>query len=130
MDDIKRLKENVKDIKMLFVDDDLAIRESSGMFLKKFFDDVTICENGEEAYEVFTKTKDFDLVITDIKMPKMDGIELAKKIKEISPKTFIIFLTASEQLNDTDSKLASITLQKPLTFDYIIKTLKKLEHIK
>ncbi|SNS77492.1 Response regulator receiver domain-containing protein [Belliella buryatensis] len=82
---------------ILVVDDDMIIR----MVLSKYFKgknfDVTISENGEDAYNQFLDSQDtFDIIITDIMMPIMNGIELAKKIKEKQPNLPIIAITAGD----------------------------------
>jgi DNA-binding response OmpR family regulator len=53
----------------------------------------TLCEDGKEAYKKFRETE-FDLCILDIMLPKMDGFELAAKIKDLNPLVPIIFLTS------------------------------------
>ena len=83
MSDIQVLKEKVRALKVLFVDDEYDVRKGTGMFLKKFFDDVVVCENGKKGLEEFLAAKDFDVVITDILMPIMDGVEMSKKMREI-----------------------------------------------
>ncbi|MCD6173177.1 MAG: response regulator [Sulfurimonas sp.] len=130
MDDIKALREKVKDLKVLFVDDEEDIREGTGIFLNKFFEDVTICSDGEEALKIFKKEGDFNLIISDILMPNMDGIEMMQEIRKINPDIFAIFLTASRQTGEIDSKLANITLQKPLSFKNMIFLMQKLGDMK
>ena len=130
MDDIKALKEKVKDLKLLFVDDEKDVRDGSGIFLNKFFDDVTICVNGEDGYDTFLKEKDFDVVITDIKMPKMNGVEMAKKIREMDPNVYIVFLTASRTMAQIDHNLGNLSLQKPLSFEDMVQVLKELGSLK
>lgn len=56
------------------------------------FTDVFSVENGEEALEIFKNNK-IDLVVSDIMMPKMTGLELAREVKKHSPDTPIIFTT-------------------------------------
>ncbi len=78
--------------RILLVDDEEDIRDVLTIALEDIGYDVTTAENGMEALEKFD-TADFPLVLTDIKMPGMDGIELLKKIKQISPDTEIIMVT-------------------------------------
>ena len=130
MNDIKALKEKVKDLKVLFVDDERDVRHGTGIFLRKFFDDVVICSNGQEGLSEFLKNKDFDVVITDIMMPEMDGIEMLREIRKIDSGVFTIFLTASRAVSDLEKDLSNITLQKPLSFEDIILVMQKLEEIK
>jgi two-component system cell cycle response regulator len=83
--DVKKLKNLVSDMSVLYAEDETDLREKVVLYLKKLFHTVKDASNGEEALEIF-KSEDFDIVITDIRMPKMDGVELAKQIKSINPK--------------------------------------------
>lgn len=119
MSNMKELKEKVENFKVLFVDDEKDIRDGMSVFLNKFFNDVTVCVDGLEGFETFKKTKDFDIVITDIMMPKMDGIEMMSKIKEIKSEIFTVFVTASRgdrEVNDVDD----IYLKKPISYEEIV----------
>lgn len=126
MSDTKLLKEKVKDLKVLFVDDELDVRNGTGVFLRKFFDEVVVSSDGKEALDTFKEDKNFDVLITDILMPVMDGVDLAKEIRKISPNMFIIFLTASRGIKDYDKELSNITLKKPLSFEDMIFVMKQL----
>ncbi len=130
MSDIQLLKEKVRDLKVLFVDDEKDVRNGTGIFLKKFFDSVTICSDGEEGLKKFSDEKDFDVVITDILMPVMDGVEMTQKIRKINSDVFVIFLTASRSVDDIDDKLSDITLQKPLSFEDMILVMNQLGELK
>lgn len=127
MNDIKVLKEKIKTLKVLFVDDEEEIRNGTGIFLKKFFDDVVICENGKEGLETFLNKKDFDVVITDIVMPVLDGIEMCKEIKKLDTDVFIVILTASRGTKNLNESLSNITLQKPLSFEDMLMVMNQLE---
>ena len=74
-----------------------------GMILKAFLDSkgypTTLCMNGEEAWNHFL-SNEYDLCITDIVMPVMDGMALAKRIKETNPMLPVIFLTAKKEQDD------------------------------
>ena len=126
MNDIEKLKEKVRNLKVLFVDDEKEIREGTGLFLRKFFDDVFIGSDGEEGLDIFTKTKDFDIVITDILMPKMDGFIMMKKIKEINKDIFTVFITASKSMLNIEKDSGDISLEKPITFEDMIMIMQKL----
>ncbi len=78
--------------RILLVDDEEDIRDVLTIALEDMGHDVVTAENGREALKKF-KTQNFSLVLTDIKMPGMDGIELLKKIKQVSPDTEIIMIT-------------------------------------
>lgn len=103
-----------KSITALYVEDESIIRDVYSRILKKFVKELFIASNGEEGLQVF-KEKHPDIVITDIKMPKIDGIEMSKKIKELSPNIPIIFTTA---FNNNDYLLEAIKLHSTA---YILK---------
>ena len=130
MSDISELREKVKDLKVLFVDDERDVRHGTGIFLRKFFDDVVICINGQEGLAAFIQEEDFDVVITDIMMPVMDGVQMTKEIRKIDSNVFVIFLTASRGVSDLDKDLSDMTLQKPLSFDDTISVMQRLQDIK
>ena len=79
--------------KILIVDDDQGMREFLEILLAREGYDVTLASGGKEAIGLCKKHK-FDLVITDLKMPKVDGIDVLKTIREISPETMVILITA------------------------------------
>lgn len=127
MSDAKALREKVKDLKVLFVDDEEDVRNGTGIFLNKFFNNVVICKNGKEGLDTFTKTQDFDVIITDVLMPAMDGIEMSEEIKKLDSDIFIVILTASRGVKDLDKNISNITLQKPLSFENMLLILKHLD---
>ena len=82
-------------MKILVVEDEAPIRDWISYTVKNICEDFKLvgsANNGKEAYELSLKEKP-DLIITDIKMPIMDGIELSKKIKEVMPEVYIVILT-------------------------------------
>jgi two-component system response regulator PilR (NtrC family) len=79
--------------RILVVDDELSMRELLSIMLRKEGHEVVTAENGELAIKTL-QSDIFDLVITDLKMPHMDGMTLLKTIKESSPDTVVIIITA------------------------------------
>jgi len=80
---------------LLYVEDEEAIREPFLQLIGKYFKNVYVANNGEEGIEVFKQHKnDIDIIISDIRMPKKDGLAMAKEIRNISPEIPIIFSTA------------------------------------
>lgn len=82
-------------MRILVVEDEAPIRDWISYTIKNIsedFDLIGSVKNGREAYDLSLKCKP-DVIITDIKMPVMDGLELSKKIKEIMPEVFIVILT-------------------------------------
>lgn len=80
--------------KIAIIDDETSILDILERFLsrKKLFD-INTFDNPLTAFESI-KTNDYDLILCDIMMPQLNGIELIKKIKEIKPKQKIIMITA------------------------------------
>ncbi len=76
------LLETSKNIRVLYVEDDLDVAETTINLLKNFVSYIKHSENGTEALKIF-RDEHFDLIITDINMPKMNGIELIHELKKI-----------------------------------------------
>jgi len=104
----------LKSVSVLYVEDDIDIAEEIEFLLSNYFPNLTIAYNGQEGLEKF-KEHSFDIVLTDIQMPLMDGITMSKHIKEISPETPIIISSAF-----SDSKYLLQAIDIGVT-DYIIK---------
>lgn len=83
----------INEINLLYVEDDSAVRELLSRRLEKIVKNLYIAENGEEGYEKYLEFKP-DMILTDISMPKLNGIEMAKKIRELDNEIPIIILTA------------------------------------
>jgi DNA-binding NtrC family response regulator len=119
--------------KILVVDDEQIIRESISYILKKEGYTVGEAENGRIAYEKFIN-ESFDLVITDIEMPEMKGIDLLNHIIQVSPRTPVIIITAYGSLETAISALragASDYILKPIEFDELVGKIRRLfEHKK
>lgn len=82
-------------LNILVVEDEAPIRDWIGYTIKNISEDFNVmgsANNGKEAYDIALKYQP-DVIITDIKMPVMDGIELSRKIKEVIPEVYIIILT-------------------------------------
>lgn len=78
---IKRLSKN-RDIKVMFVDDSMLIRKEAKKILKSQMFKTIIAAHGEEALGYFQNNKDIKIIVTDFKMPVLDGIELTRVIRE------------------------------------------------
>jgi YesN/AraC family two-component response regulator len=108
-------------ISMLVVEDEKVIREVMDIMISRRFPDVAIyiAENGKMGVELF-KEHTPEIVITDIQMPVMDGIEMAGEIKSLQNGTKFIVLTAFSKTGNNE-KLNEIgfhdALQKPIEFD-------------
>lgn len=114
--------------KVLVVDDEDIIRDSISAILEKDGYQVAKAKNGAEAFEKLNSTT-YDLVITDIEMPVMRGIELLEKITERFPQTFVIIITAYASVETAVGALrkgAYDYILKPIEFDDLLFRVKKL----
>lgn len=86
---------NLKNITVLYVEDEKDLREVTSSILQSFTKNQYIAANGQEGYELFLKhDSDIDLIISDINMPILNGLEMIKKIKDINKNVPIIVTTA------------------------------------
>ncbi|MCF8243110.1 MAG: sigma-54 dependent transcriptional regulator [Melioribacteraceae bacterium] len=114
--------------KILIADDEKAIRDSLKMVLDDEGYSTLTAGDGEEALEIL-QTEEIDIVISDIKMPKVDGMELLEKTSKLSPNTFFIIMTAYASVKTAIDALrngAYDYLIKPVEFDDVIIRLKRL----
>ena len=93
MKDLKELKELTKNLNILYVEDDLNIQKTMIQYLKKFFFLVVDACDGLDGLQKYQIGK-FDIVITDLSMPKMNGLEMLEKIKLIDENQAILITTA------------------------------------
>ncbi len=113
--------EFLKEKSVLFADDDPDILEVMTTMLKRHFKTIYKARDGKEALEVF-KTEKPDFVLTDIEMPKMDGVSLLNNIKEISPDTKIVIVTAFQDQAYRAEKADGI-ITKPVMFSKLLEIL-------
>lgn len=104
----------MKNLKVLLVEDEQETANLLLKYLQKRFNNVYLANDGEEAYYLY---KEFNpnIILTDIKMPKMDGLELVKKIREKDKKSRIILITAFNEQSNI-SKAVQLDLD-----DFLIK---------
>ncbi len=108
---------------ILVVDDELSMREFLNILLEKEGYEVTTASEASSALD-FIKAQDFDLVLSDIKMPGMGGLTLLEKIKEINNSIPVIMITAYASPEN------AVIAMKSGAFDYITKPFKVDEIIK
>jgi DNA-binding NtrC family response regulator len=119
--------------RILVVDDEKIIRESIGYILKKEGFAVTEAANGKEAYDTL-QSEPFDMIISDLEMPEMKGIELLGHAMHVNPQSLFIIITAYGSLETAIEALrkgASDYILKPIEFDELLVKIKRLlEHRK
>jgi len=96
----------VLEVTVLYVEDDPHAREAASEILKRIVRTVYVAENGKDGLEAYKQCNP-DIVITDIRMPVMSGLDMARKIREENSTTQIIMTTAH---TDTDYFLAAIDI--------------------
>ena len=117
-------------MKVLLVEDDRAAIEVLGFVISKRFPNcaVSFAYDGEMGLQAF-KEQMPEIVVTDINMPKMDGLKLAEAIKSISPGTKIIVVTAySDRIHEENFREIGISqhILKPVQFDKLFAALNKI----
>ncbi len=113
---------------ILVVDDERTIRESLYMVLTEEGYETETASNGREALDII-KEKGFDIIVTDLKMPEMDGMELVRKCQQICPQTSLIIITAHGSLESAIEALrlgAYDYILKPFDFDDVLIKVKRL----
>lgn len=127
---LRNMMNTTKTLKVLFVEDENASREALTQFMSVFFDVIIEAYDGEDGWNKFN-SDDFDLVITDINMPKVNGLELTSMIREVKPHLPVLIVSAHRE---TDFFLQSIKLNvdgyilKPFEMDQFLSVLSKVVH--
>lgn len=114
--------------KILIADDDPAMLRFLSQALENSGHIITATENGKAAYDVLLSNTDFDMLLTDIVMPEMDGVELSKKAKELYPALKIMFITgflASEAVNKPALDTSQV-MTKPIHLQDLVRQIDEL----
>ena len=100
--------------RILICDDELGIRESLNLILKDDYD-LSFCNNGQECLKCLGEGEKFDLLLLDIKMPKMSGLDILKRIKEKCSEIKVIIITGYKSVETASEAINSGAV------DYIVK---------
>ena len=114
--------------RILLAEDDESMRGFLVRALKRAGYEVTDFANGEDAYERL-KSEPFTLLLTDIVMPKMDGIELARRASELDPDLKIMFITGFAAVvlnNDVAAPKDARVLSKPFHLKDLVREVDRL----
>lgn len=118
-------------LKVLIVDDEVELRKSVSSILTQQLTDFEFemveAGNGREAVEAIQRTP-FDLVVMDVRMPEMTGIEALEKIKEQDPRTFVLIMTAHANLEDAVQAIkfgAYDYIEKPVQPEKLMEIVRK-----
>ncbi len=123
-----------KNLKVLFVEDNKDIRESTLLILENFFDNITVGVDGVHGFELYKNhfydtNSYFDVVISDIEMPRLNGIDMVREIYKINKKQRVIVVSA---YSDKEYLIPLLNmgifgfLKKPCSFAETISIIKKI----
>ena len=127
-EDIQKIIKYSQGLKLLYVEDNNYARESTQIVLEEFFDSIVIAYDGEDGYNKF-QDNDIEIIITDINMPKLNGLAMIKKIRALNKDIPILVLSA---YNESGFFMDSIKigvegyLLKPIDVDQLIGVLNKV----
>lgn len=98
----KDLLLHTKDLNILFAEDHNELREGLSEILNSFFKNVTTVKDGQEALDLYVNNfidnkSAYDIVLSDIQMPQMNGVELTKEIYNLNPSQIVIIISAHDE---------------------------------
>lgn len=115
-----------QNLNILIVEDDSLTRKLLSKSFSRNFKNVTSSENGYDGYlkfkEHFNKDEKFDLIVSDINMPRMNGLEMLSEIRKVDENVPVVFLTARTELENIKKSMEMSAigyLLKPLDFQTI-----------
>jgi two-component system response regulator VanR len=124
---MKEVRALLSPFRLLYVEDETAVREELGEFLGRFFTDMRALDSAEAALQAL-KTESFDIALLDLNLPGMDGLSLAERIRGKDSDIRIIMMTA---YTDRPFLLKAVELEltrylvKPVTGEELLEALQK-----
>lgn len=119
--------------RVLLVEDDTVTRRNIAAYLRRSQFDVEEASNGEEAVRLITSIDEYDVVVSDLRMPGMNnGIDVITFQQRVSPGTACILITAfgSDQVQQQAHTLGVVYLEKPLSLADLLSTITSLTSAK
>ena len=126
MNNLEDIIKYTKDLTLLYIEDNLEARENTLFILEEFFDNIIVAVDGEDGLDKF---KNSDIIITDINMPRLNGLDMLEKIREIDKNIPVLILSA---YNESNFFMESIKLDvdgyllKPIDMEQFLATLDKV----
>jgi len=128
MQDLQNIMKYSSPLKLLYVEDDEMARTSTISILEEFFDNITVAVDGQDGLDKYEQDH-FDIIITDINMPRLNGLDMIEKIRAYDNEVFILVLSA---YNESGFFMESIKLNvqgyllKPINTDQFLAVLEKI----
>ena len=128
MNNIANIIKETKNLKLLYVEDNPSVRDVTLLILHKFFSNIIVAEDGQDGLKKF-KENTFDIVVTDIHMPKLNGLEMIREIRNINKDILTLILSAH---NESEYFINSIELSvdgyllKPIVVKQFMNVLNKV----
>lgn len=129
MTDLKQIQAIAGEMSVLYVEDEPDARMQLTAILEKFFAKVVVAVNGEDGIQKYHENGGVDLIITDIQMPKMTGIEMIKTIKAVNEEQHALIISAHNELRFfTDAVHIGIDgfIIKPVDMEQLLNSLYKV----
>lgn len=134
MNNIEKIKEILpytKQLNILFIEDNIEVKTQVEKLLNNFFNNIDLASNGEEGLEKYIeyekKNSDYyDIVITDLSMPKMGGLELCEELVKINDNQVILVVSAytnPENLCELINLGITKFIQKPINQDNLLEAI-------
>lgn len=117
-----------KQTKVLVVDDNIGLLSTTSLILRHMGFSVISAKSGKEALEC-VKENGIEIVLSDIKMPEMNGVELYKQLKKIIPNVPVVMMTAytsDDLVQEGIREGVNEILYKPLDMDQVIELIKRI----
>ena len=126
MNNLTILREKVKTLSILLVDDEADVLKRLVVFMQKFFEFVDSAESADAALKKYSEHDGYDIVMTDIMMPGMSGWELTEQLRKIDENVFIAAMSGSPETADAELALCDVFFKKPVSIGKMIKMLEKI----
>jgi DNA-binding response OmpR family regulator len=119
------IKERLGSKTLLFVDDEVEIVEGMKRVFMRYFGDVVIAGDGEEGLEQF-EAHSIDMVVSDISMPKLDGVKMGEQIRKKSSLPIVFVTGHSENFIDEVEAMNGRIMHKPVDLNELLNLLYEL----
>jgi CheY-like chemotaxis protein len=118
-----KIKSDLRNISLLIAEDGEDIINIMDRTFKMLVKEIHLAKDGQAAFELFKNNK-IDVLITDLRMPNMNGVELIKAIREINQEVKIIVISAyKDDLPQEQANMVSAVFEKPINFIKLVNQL-------